>query len=710
MKRRSFIKVTSIASLMPYNRFGYWLESSFNPSPLVKAPSNPDEWKMFLDKLEEWKKQKKQELNYNDRLYDRPDFQWVRSNFNCYFLMMYDLQFYDPETSTYLTEEFILKTESEFGKITSLVLWHAYPRIGVDERNQFDFYRDMPGGLEGIKAVTQKFHDHSIKVFINYNPWDTSTRREPKSDVDALVEIIADIDADGIFLDTMNNLEVPIREKLDAVKPGIVLESELDLPVKDIASHHCSWAQWFEDSEVPGILRNKWFEPRHMQHQIKRWDSDHSGELHTAWMNGSGMMIWENVFGTWRGWNDRDKSVIRSMGLIQQYFSKLFTSGNWNPLVKCLQKGVYANKWEDDDFILFTVVNRKDNLVEGEILETSHKSEYNYFDGISGKKLKPQIKNENAVLNGKILPRIISCFIVSKKEPGNCLTDLLKSISENYKTQKTGIENPERKFRQLHILKSSEISRDDILEEMVVVPGVEKDMEITYRVRECSLDQPFGNPSNYGPESIHKEKTAIENVILKPFAIDKYPVTNRQFKRFMKETGYEPGHRHYFLKHWKQDEIPAGFENHPVVNVSLEDARAFAKWQGKRLPTIHEWTWAAQGIEPGKFPWGDETGGEYGNFNGSKTTAVDAHPKGVSPFGCFDMIGNTWEWTESEYSDGRTRFCFLKGGSFYQPEGSKWYVLGGPKPSSWVEKFLLMWPGLDRCSTVGFRCVADSED
>ena len=78
---------------------------------------------------------------------------------------------------------------------------------------------------------------------VKYNPRDTSTRREDKSDTDMFVEMIALLNADGIFWDTMNNLDVPIRHNLDEVKPGVVLESEPDLPVKDIASHHCSWAQ-----------------------------------------------------------------------------------------------------------------------------------------------------------------------------------------------------------------------------------------------------------------------------------------------------------------------------------------------------------------------------------------------------------------------------------------------------------------------------------
>jgi len=69
------------------------------------------------------------------------------------------------------------------------------------------------------------------------------------------------------------------------------------------------------------------------------------------------------------------------------------------------------------------------------------------------------------------------------------------------------------------------------------------------------------------------------------------------------------------------------------------------------------------------------------------------------------MCGNTWEWTESESSDGRTRFAILRGGSFYKAEGSVWYTDGGPQSCRFGMKFLRMWPGLDRCATIGFRCA-----
>jgi formylglycine-generating enzyme required for sulfatase activity len=198
-------------------------------------------------------------------------------------------------------------------------------------------------------------------------------------------------------------------------------------------------------------------------------------------------------------------------------------------------------------------------------------------------------------------------------------------------------------------------------------------------------------------------------VSIRGFAMDVTPVTNAQFARFLQAARYRPRQPEHFLGHWTAGAPPAGREDHPVVYVDLDDARAYARWAGRRLPTEAEWQYAAQGPPDGRrYPWGDEmlpghcNGGESGG-----TTPVHAFPQGASPFGMLDLCGNVWEWTESERSDGRTRFCLLKGGSFYTAKGSGWYMDGGPRPSSFVEKFLLMWPGVDRCATIGFRCVAE---
>jgi iron(II)-dependent oxidoreductase len=185
-------------------------------------------------------------------------------------------------------------------------------------------------------------------------------------------------------------------------------------------------------------------------------------------------------------------------------------------------------------------------------------------------------------------------------------------------------------------------------------------------------------------------------------------VTNAQCAEFLKAARYRPAHRENFLKHWENGGPPAGSEDHPVVYVDLDDARAYARWAGKRLPTEEEWQYAAQGPDGRKYPWGNEwETGRCNNGETGATTSARAFPTGKSPFGCQDMCGNVWHWTESERSDGRTRFCIIRGGAFFAARGSYWYVDGGPRPANFATKFILAWPGLDRCATIGFRCAAD---
>jgi formylglycine-generating enzyme required for sulfatase activity len=196
------------------------------------------------------------------------------------------------------------------------------------------------------------------------------------------------------------------------------------------------------------------------------------------------------------------------------------------------------------------------------------------------------------------------------------------------------------------------------------------------------------------------------DVNLAAYAIDLAPVTNAQFARFVGQSGYHPRHPENFLKHWIAGAAPAGLLDHPVVYVDLDDARAYASWAGKRLPTEDEWQYAAEGPERLRYPWGNAL--RTGVCNAGQTgtsTPVNAFPDGRSPFGCYDMCGNTWEWTESERTDGRTRFAMIRGGSYYEAKGSHWYMDGGPVPGNFSTKVLLMWPGLDRCATVGFRCA-----
>ena len=122
--------------------------------PLIPVPDDPAQRPAFRAALARWREETRKRLRYDDTLYRRPDFDWVPSSYACSFLMLCDETFYDRERGRYEVDRWVDEGIREFGGYDSVVLWHAYPRIGVDPRNQFDFYRDMPGGLAACACTS----------------------------------------------------------------------------------------------------------------------------------------------------------------------------------------------------------------------------------------------------------------------------------------------------------------------------------------------------------------------------------------------------------------------------------------------------------------------------------------------------------------------------------------------------------------------------
>ncbi len=144
---------------------------------------------------------------------------------------------------------------------------------------------------------------------------------------------------------------------------------------------------------------------------------------------------------------------------------------------------------------------------------------------------------------------------------------------------------------------------------------------------------------------------------LPSFYIDKYEVTNNQYAKFLKESGYQRKPRYLSNRLYNQPDQPA-------VGVSWSDAAAYARWAGKRLPTEEEWEKSARGTDGRIWPWGNEPSGK--NYNGRvagnfKPVAVGSYPKGASPYGVMDMAGNVYEMTTGVWrGNGRA----MRGGSY----------------------------------------------
>ncbi len=234
------------------------------------------------------------------------------------------------------------------------------------------------------------------------------------------------------------------------------------------------------------------------------------------------------------------------------------------------------------------------------------------------------------------------------------------------------------------------IKEDIIKREQVYISEAKYIYRVQHRIMEgdCQFD--------HGPRF----------VCLNPYYIDKYPVTNYMYKIFLEASNYAPQDNTNFLRHWKDGVLPKGLENHPVTWVSLADAQAYASFYGCRLPRDADWQYAACGKEKTKWPWGNDFHEEYCNGNNKCTTPVNQYKEGVSACGCFDMAGNTWDWIDEIQDDGEHIFTFIRGGSYYKAP-HYWHAEGGPHQNDFHLKIQLLNEGLNRNSTVGFRCVRD---
>jgi serine/threonine-protein kinase len=188
-------------------------------------------------------------------------------------------------------------------------------------------------------------------------------------------------------------------------------------------------------------------------------------------------------------------------------------------------------------------------------------------------------------------------------------------------------------------------------------------------------------------------------VTVKPFFIDRTEVTNEEYQRFVIAT------RRPAPSDWSDGAIPAGADRLPVVNVSWDDATAYAQWANKRLPTEAEWEFAAKGPDGRLYPWGDEWNRAFANVGNGETgriVEVGGYLSGKSPFGALDMCGNVWEWTASrlirysattEVAPGRV----VRGGAFNANERTATTTYRG-----------VLQP--DRAyPRTGFRCALDAK-
>ncbi|MFC9693382.1 SUMF1/EgtB/PvdO family nonheme iron enzyme [Kribbella sp. NPDC056951] len=638
--------------------------SFLDDAKILGAPDDPADLPRWRAKLAEWLIGSYERTPYNGSQYEVPGREWTQTAYSVALVWLWDDLLYDVSTGRFTPEKFVRHGVEEFGGHDAIVLWHAYPVIGIDSRNQFDFYRDVPG----LRQLIDDLHRLGLKVFFDYNPWDVGTRRAARSDAEEFASLVTDYAVDGVFLDTLKEGDPVLTRALRAANPAIALEGESRLPMARVSDHALSWAQWFADTPAPGVLRAHLFERRHMMHHTRRWNRDHSAELQSAWINGVGILVWESVFSSWVGWNARDRATLRRMVAAQRAFAPVLIDGDWIQLTpeipdKARVHGIYGSRFDLQDITFWTLINRHEDDFEGIVLR-SEDQVGDWYDVTSGVPITANDDGVHLVVPGRGVTGIVR---VGATAGASCRTTA-RMLGTRPRPHVSDSAFPLRPAERLPV---SAVPGTASIGPVVDVPAGPQVLTVRHRRRETGLyDQaPYVEEWKPLPPRLHDIRTVTREVSLPGISVAVSEVTNAQYFEFLASSGYRPMIANRFLAHWVDGAPVAGTLDEPVTYVDLPDARAYAAWRGGRLPTEDEWQVAA---------------------------GLDGFVR-ASPL--------VWNLTESEHRDGRSRFCILKGGSHYIAQGSDWYADGGPQEPEVSFKLVLTGGGLDRSETIGFRCA-----
>lgn len=709
--------------------------------------------------------------SFDETLYQRSDLAWVRHAYAMHLIMAWDHQLYDHQKGGYQLESFLERGQRLYGGDAVIGLWPNWPTLGLDQRNQWDLFRDMPGGTDRLQELAQMLRRHDTRFFLSYNPWDESTRWEDHHA--GMADMIAATSADGVVLDTEGKSTPERQEAADAVREGVVMYSEGMAVPKDmpgIVSGRVHNALYYP----PMLNLNKLIRPDFAIFRVAELYKERiRREYALSYFNGYGTEL--NIFRPGRpDWIEEDYRFWgRTLRILRENTSN-FVSSAYTPLYPTQVDSIYVNHWPLPQKEVFTIFSLRPAGHDGPLFRVPPKAGYHLVDVWRHEELQPDTldgelvvalkidgfstfyrgtNNEGAVSGVAHLPTVLDT-----KRKGDYLTfsatagDHIRIWPGNPTYEK------EKQVRQFGIHPQTirltehfgryegkfviQVMQDgELLDErtiflphgtarlistvertpiasaapagMVAIPGGSFRMRVTYG------DNFIPHPVDYPQDEVR----------VKGFYMDKHPVTNADFKAFLDDTQYQPLDTANFLKHWEQSRFPAKQADYPVIYVSYEDARAYARWAGKRLPTEIEWQYAAQTPDGREWPWAKDADvqreeqyvtntltvsklqvdPELCNPGDGALYPVGTYPKGANPYGLEDLVGCVWQMTNDQYDNGTNYFGILKGGSYYLPASSWWYVEGGPRELTYSQKWLRVSPGFERNATTGFRCVVDKK-
>ena len=361
------------------------------------APCTAFTHREWLTDITHWRTERRIRIGYDPSRYELPALKWAQSSFIQPQMMVHDRFFYDPVAGKYTVDKYLDDLDKRYGGIDALLIWSTYPNMGIDDRNQLDMVRSMPGGVEGVRRMVADFHKRGVRVLFPMMMWDEGTRDPGASWPDAIAGLMKEIDADGINGDTQDGVPLAFSLAAEKLDHPLAFEPEGGPSDEALSWNVLTWGQYGAgplaqapiNKFVPMVDKYRWLETRHQVNIQDRWGRDHTDDLQYAFFNGEGWESWENVWGIWNGITPRDAEALRRVATIERGVAPFLISQDWEPLYPMLRYGVYASRWPLTDQTVWTIVNRNEYDVSEEQMSVPYKQGMRFYDLYHGVELHP---------------------------------------------------------------------------------------------------------------------------------------------------------------------------------------------------------------------------------------------------------------------------------------------------------------------------------
>lgn len=801
---------------------------------------------------------------FDNTLYQRPDLQWVRHMYVGHFTQYWNNYVYDTEQNRYTLDDFDTLCRHHFGGNDHYMVWSGWPVIGLDQRNQFDLTRALPGGIARQKEITTHYKQQGTHIFTHFNPWDlpassdallgaTNNANSPES----ASHICAEAGYSGLMFDTRSEAGKWFQDILDKHNTGVTIFPEgMATPAN---MEYCLIGRTHEALTLAPFLNlMRMIKPEfkiYRQSTIQETGSRRRDPA-LAFFNGHGVEF-QLFVSPELDWVQDMYAFTGQTARILRENSDNFQTSDWTPLLPTATDSIWVNEWPLGEKTIYTLYSLRPEGYRGMLFEAHPEEGYHYIDlwnhreaiirQIGSKQIiEADIQGFPAAYLGTDAEASVGAFarlpqLIQAKEDGRNITissartgtlkvwqgapaydkvpiyetSQKKTVLSTQQLRKGGyqgdliiqlfngealadeviikgsvqavctpVEAVYKKSRKASRYQSSiltahlELDKDLLQiqtnrgDEVIVYPQdmrnypklhlaagkqtvklidkfgwYEGDFVVLVKNAGITLDStnlymPYNHPRIYSkPESTtattsppkgmvyvkggefkfrathyydwlckHPVQDTATVIKVKNIYVDKHPVSNKDFYAFVQATRYQPADKESFLKHWRNGAPVPGEEEMPVVFVSYEDAKAYARWAGKRLPTEKEWQYAAQAGDSKRiYPWGKEMDETKCNSGNGIMDIIGKYPQGANPLGIEDLVGSVWQMTDDWYRSGVRSFIMLKGSPYFKTNSSWWYVQGGAKPLTNRQQWFRVSQGYERNGTVGFRLVMDAD-